>query len=375
MKKLIICLSLLATGLSQAQNFPARTPTPNDTLVSARILSDSRLRFSIYAPKATEVTVNGDFLAGQPAASLTKQANGVWTTTIGPLAPNLYTYDFTVDGIKTFDPKNPQYKESLNGLSNLVTIPGKETDYLSEKNVPHGRVEIVWYPSASLGITRRMHVYTPPGYEKSTAKLPVLYLLHGGGDNDASWMTVGRANFILDNLLAEGKMKPMLVVMPAGHTPTPGIHMGAGPEQDPFCIDFLGSVMPFIEKQYRVSTRREDRAIAGLSMGGIQVLNIALWHPEKFNYVIPLSTGYFPPVIKELEEKYQAVLKNQEINRINLLWIAMGGPADIAYQNNKNMMALFDKNQIKYQYVEVPGGHSFLAWRNNLHTFAPLLFR
>jgi enterochelin esterase-like enzyme len=375
MKKLIVCLSLLVAGLAQAQNFPARTPTPNDTLVSARVLPDSRIRFSIYAPKASEVTVNGDFSAMPSPTKLTKQENGVWSVLVGPLTPNLYTYDFTVDGIKTFDPKNPQFKESLSGLSNLVDMPNPSTDYLTVKNVPHGRVELVWYPSASLGITRRMHVYTPPGYEVSTARLPVLYLLHGGGDNDASWMTVGRANFILDNLLAEGKIKPMLVVMPAGHTPVPGFFMGAGPEQDPFCKDFLGSVMPYVEKQYRVSARREDRAIAGLSMGGVQALNIGLWNPEKFGYVLPLSTGYFPPVIKELEEKYAGVLKNPEINRLKLFWIAMGGPSDIAYQNNKNMMALFNKNGIKYQYTEVPGGHTFLAWRDNLKTFAPLLFR
>lgn len=375
MKKLIVCLSLLATGLVQAQNFPARTPTPNDTLVSARVLPDNRIRFSIYAPKATEVTINGDFSTMPSPTKLVKQENGVWSVLVGPLTPNLYTYDFTVDGIKTFDPKNPQFKESLNGLSNLVDMPNPSTDYLATKNVPHGKVDIVWYPSASLGINRRMHVYTPPGYETSTAKLPVLYLLHGGGDNDASWMTVGRANFILDNLLAEGKMKPMLVVMPAGHTPVPGFFMGAGPAQDPFCQDFLGSVMPYVEKQYRVSARREDRAIAGLSMGGVQVLNLALWNPDKFGYVLPLSTGYFPPVIKELEEKNQSVLKNPEINRFKLFWIAMGGSNDIAYQNNKNMMALFDKYGIKYKYTEVPGGHTFLTWRDNLHAFAPLLFR
>ncbi|MFD2933168.1 esterase [Spirosoma flavum] len=375
MKKVIFGLSLLVVGITQAQNFSGRPPTPNDTLVSAKVLPDSRMRFSIYAPKATDVTVGGDFLDSPTPAKLIKQENGVWSITLGPLAPNLYTYDFTVDGIKTFDPKNAQFKEGLNGLSNLAEIPGTATNYLTVKNVPHGVVEAVWYPSSSLGITRRMHIYTPPGYETMTNKLPVLYLLHGGGDNDASWMTAGRANFILDNLLAEGKIKPMLVVMPAGHTPQPGLHMGAGPEQDPFCQDFLGSVIPFVEKHYRVSTNRNDRAIAGLSMGGIQTLNIGLWNPEKFGYVLPLSTGYFPPVLKELDEKNQSVLKNPEINRLKLFWLAMGGPKDIAYQNNKNMMAIFDKYGIKYQYTEVPCGHTFLTWRDNLHAFTPLLFR
>jgi enterochelin esterase family protein len=136
----------------------------------------------------------------------------------------VYTYDFTVDGIKTFDPKNPMYKEGENGLSNLFELPGKESEYCAIKNVPHGKVETVWFASPSIGNTGRMHVYTPPGYEKGASKLPVLYLQHGGGDNDAAWTTAGRANFIMDNLLAEGKIKPMVVVMPMGH-PSAGFHM------------------------------------------------------------------------------------------------------------------------------------------------------
>jgi enterochelin esterase family protein len=167
----------------------------------------------------------------------------------------------------------------------------------------------------------------------------------------------------------------MVVVMPAGHVPGKAPAMGAGPDQDPFAKDLLSDIIPYVEKHYHVSAKREHRALAGLSMGGIQVMNIALFNPDKFNYVLPLSTGYFPPVLEELEKKYTTVLKNPKINQWKLFWIAMGGEKDIAYQNNKNTMALFDKYGIKYQYTEVPGGHTFLAWRNNLHTFAPLLFR
>ncbi|GAB2575819.1 esterase [Spirosoma areae] len=351
------------------------TNTPNDTLTSPKFLADGRVQLRIYAPKASDVTVSGDFPGGFPNQKLVKESTGVWSLTLGPLTPNVYTYDLRVDGVKTFDPKNPQFKESQNGVSNLFRLPGSEVDYLAIKDVPHGTVELVWYPSASLGITRRMHVYTPPGYATMTDKLPVLYLLHGGGDNDASWTTVGQANFILDNLLAEGKMKPMVVVMPAGHTSKPGLAMGAGPQQDPFAQDFLGDIIPYVEKHFRVSTGRNGRAIAGLSMGGIQTLNIALWHPDLFNDVVALSTGYFPPVLSELETKYASLLKSPQINQWKHFWIAQGGPTDIAYQNNKNMMALFDKNGIKYQYTEVPGGHSFLAWRNNLRQFVPLLFQ
>lgn len=352
-----------------------RSNTPNDTLTSPKMLADGRVQIRIYAPKATEVTASGDFPNGFPNQKLTKSENGVWTLTMGPLAPNVYTYDLNVDGVKTFDPKNPKFKESQNGVSNIFEVTGKETDYLAIKNVPHGRLESVWYPSSTLGIIRRMHVYTPPGYASMKEKLPVLYLLHGGGDNDGSWSSVGRANFILDNLLAEGKIKPMVVVMPAGHVPGTALAMGAGPEQDPFASDLLKDVIPFVEKNYNVSNKREHRALAGLSMGGIQTMNIALWNPQLFGYVLPLSTGYFPPVLTELESKYTQVLKNPEINKWKLFWIAMGGDKDIAYQNNKNTMAMFDKYGIKYQYTEVPGAHTFLAWRYNLYQFAPLLFR
>lgn len=354
-----------------------RIPTPNDTLVSVKPLDDNRLRFSIYAPEAKLVTVSGDFPEGFPNAKLTKDASGVWSfTTSKSLKPDVYTYDFTVDGVKTFDPKNVAYKESLNGLSNIFEFKGKENDFQSMKDVLHGKVEIVNYKSESLGgISRRLHVYLPPNYDKIKDKLPVFYLLHGGGDNDAAWTTVGRANLILDNLYAEGKLKPMIVVMPAGHTPVKGIAMGAGPEQDPFCQDLLKDIIPLIEKNYPVSTKREHRAIAGLSMGGIQTLNIALWNPKKFGYVYPMSTGYFAATIKELEEKHSATFKNPALNQFKLFTIGMGKDDPLAYKNNKAMMEYFDKQGIKYNYIETEGGHTFLVWRKNLAYIAPMLFR
>ena len=375
--KTIIGLFFLSfTALAQ---FPQRTPTPNDTLQSVRVLSDSKIKFSIYAPKATEVSVQGDFMLKFGVEKLTKEASGVWTYTTNYIVkPDVYTYDFTVDGIKVFDPKNATYKESNTGFSNLFEVKGEANDFQRLKDVPHGKIEKVLYQSTALGgITRRLHVYLPPNYDQiiKKEKLPVLYLLHGGGDNDASWTTVGRANLILDNLYAEGKLKQMIVVMPAGHTPAKGSPMGAGPAEDPFCQDFIKDIIPFVEKIYPVSTKREDRAIAGLSMGGIQTLNLALWNPEKFGYVFPLSTGYFPPLIKELEEKYDNVLKNPEIKNFKIFKIFMGGESDIAYKNNINTMALFDKYGIKYQYESIDGGHTFLVWRRNLRDFAPLLFR
>lgn len=352
-----------------------RIPTPNDTLQSTRVLTDGRVQFSIYAPEAASVTVSGDFPGGFPALALEKDYNGVWSAvTSEKVTPDLYSYDFRVDGLKVLDPKNPQFKEAENGLSNVFTVAGKEAEYLTIKEVPHGKVEIVWFPSAVLKNTGRMHVYTPPGYENMEEDLPVLYLQHGGGDNDASWTTIGKANFILDNLLAEGKIKPMIVVMPMGH-PAPGFHMEAGTEADPYYAQLFEDIIPYVEEHYRVSTDPEDRAFAGLSMGGLQALNIGLFHPEKFGYVLPLSTGYFPPQLKTLEEKYSKALKNPAINKLKLFWISMGGEADIAYQNGKNTLALLDKYGIKYQTHDYPAGHTFLTWRHDLLTFAPLLFR
>jgi enterochelin esterase-like enzyme/acetyl esterase/lipase len=358
-------------------NMFQRAPTPNDTLSSVKVLSDGKVRFSIYAPLAEEVSLSGDFPGAFPNVKLTKTSNGVWTfTTSKALVPDVYTYDFNVDGIKTFDPKNKQYKESLNGFSNLYEIVGPENDFQSMKNVPHGKLEIINYKSSALeGLDRRLHVYTPPNYDKTKGKLPVLYLLHGGGDSDAAWSTVGKANMILDNLYAQNKLKPMIVVMPAGHTPLKGVAMGAGPDQDPFCLDMLQDIIPLIEKSYRVSPKREHRAVAGLSMGGIQTLNLALWNPEKFAYVYPMSTGYFENTIKEIEEKHSAILKNPALNKFNLFTIGMGKDDQLAYKNNQAMMTLLKKYNINFNYVETEGTHSFMVWRRNLAYIAPFLFK
>jgi enterochelin esterase-like enzyme len=323
--------------------------------------------------------VAGDYPSGYPAIPMDKGFDGVWTAySKSAVTPDFYTYDITVDGIRTLDPKNSVFKESNTGFSNMYEVIGNENDFQAIRNVPHGRVEKLFYKSQSLdGANRRLHVYLPPNYEKLYAKkkLPVLYLLHGGGDNDASWTTAGRANFILDNLYAEGKIKPMIVVMTTGHTPAKGNAMGAGPDGDPFSKDFLNDVIPFVESNYNVSNKRGDRAIAGLSMGGLQTMNIALWNPEKFAYVFPLSTGYFPNLIKELEEKHLATLSNKTIQQFKKLKIYMGGESDIAYQNNINTMKLFDKLNIKYEYENIPGGHTFIVWRRNLANLAQLLFK
>jgi enterochelin esterase family protein len=308
----------LVTAPVASANPLQRPATPNDTLKPVRILTDNNVVLSIYAPEAKEVTVIGDYAKVYGADKLTKADNGVWSVTVGPLAPDVYTYDFTVDGVRTFDPKNPQYKEGQNNLSNVFEVPGKENDFQSVKNVPHGKVETVWFASSVMHNTSRMHVYTPPGYEKMKNKLPVLYLQHGGGDDDAAWTTAGKANFILDNLLAEGKIKPMVVVMAMGH-PAEGFFMQPDTDTDPFYKQFFTDIVPYIESHYNVSNKREDRAFAGLSMGGIQALNMAIYHADKFGYVIPLSTGYFPDQLKTLEEKHADALKKSSNKQTEII--------------------------------------------------------
>jgi len=365
----LVCFSLAGNA-----QFPGYKPTPGDTLKSIRISADKKVTFSIYAPKASEVTVSGDFQQTFGALKLQKDQVGIWSVTVGPVTPDLYTYDFSVDGLKVVDPKNIQLKEGAGGYSNLLEVTGKEAEYMAVKNVPHGKLEKVWFNAGTLGKTSRVHVYTPPGYENVKGKLPVLYLQHGGGDNDASWATAGRANFILDNLLAEGKMKPMIVVMPFGN-PGGGFFSGAGVEADPYYNYFFKDLVPYIESHYNVGTSRESRAYAGLSMGGLQALNMGIFYPEKFAYVLPLSTGFFPEILQSMEEKFASNLKNPEINKLKLFWIAMGGEKDIAYKNGENTKALFDKFGIKYQTNSYPAGHTFITWRHNLVEFAPLLFK
>lgn len=355
-----------------------RPITPNDTLHSVQVLNDGRVKFSIYSPDANEVLVQGDYDRTFAPDTLTKDNDGVWTfTTDYSVFPDVYAYEFSVNGTKVVDPKNHWVKENWpNGFANLFEIKSNENEFQQIKDVPHGKLEVVYYKSKSLGeIQRRMRVYLPPGYDTLKEKLPVLYLLHGGGDTDDGWSEMGRANFILDNLYSKGVAKKMIIVMPNGHTPSLGIKMGAGPSQDPYCTELLNDIMPFVEKNYKVKTGRNNTAIAGLSMGGIQTLNIALWNPNKFGYVFPMSTGYFPPIIKEIEENYSQILKNPELNMFKLFIVGMGKSDPLAYNNNKEMMSMLNKYGIKFTYRETEGSHTYPVWRRNLFFIADKLFK
>ncbi len=361
MKRFLILVAAVCCTLPMAAQW-GRRPTPNDTLQSTRVLPDGKVLFQIYAPEAKTVSVSGDLPWNAPIHFL-KAENGVWKGICEGLGEGVFRYNFTVDGVRVQDPKAPLSAEQ----SSLLTVG---EGYI--KDVPHGAVAQRFYFSKPLGEMRRMHVWTPAGYEKSNAKLPVLYLIHGGGDNDASWPGVGAAGWILDNLLAEGKIVPMVVVMPNGTiTNVPN-------EVPPFAEDMVTSIIPFIEANYNVKTDADNRAMAGLSMGGMETIETAFNHPELFRYVWVLSASFAPgqdPAAESarLKVKENVAKMNKQFKR---LVFTQGGPTDIAYQNCQNTRAQLDKDGLKYEYMEnAQAGHSWATWRADLQTLAPTLFK
>jgi enterochelin esterase-like enzyme len=366
----------------RAQNF-GRTPTPNDTLVSFRILPDNRINFSIYAPKAETVLLSSsDMLNLMRGTEMTKADNGVWSTIVGPIDPGAYRYNFNVDGVSVIDPRNPFTSQANTNTWSLINISG--SDFMDTKDVPRGAVAEVTYYSKSLQRFRRMHVYTPPGYESGKGRYPIFYLLHGAFDCDDAWTSVGRAGFILDNLIAEKKAKPMVVIMPAGHTGPFRFGQPIGDSRrDEFLQDFLTDVMPYAENHYRVYTDRKHRAIAGLSMGGAQTLNAAFSNLDKFAYVGVYSSGIFgisggftgEPTGPKWVEQHKAALENPKLkNGLKLLWFATGAD-DFLVETSRATVELFKKHGFDVVYNETSGGHTWINWREYLNEFAQLLFQ
>jgi enterochelin esterase-like enzyme len=361
---------------------------------SPEVTPDKRVTFRLYAPDATTVSLRGGDIPA-PArsnADFKKGSNGVWEMTTGAVEPGAYRYVYVVNGVGVIDPRNTAISESNTTTWSVVTVPG--SDVMDTTKVPHGTVSTVYYDSTALGRTRRMHVYTPPGYESGKGNYPVFYLLHGAGDCDDSWTSVGRANFILDNLIASNKAKPMIVVMPAGHTNAGGGGRGAGapggpPPRDEFLEDFTKDVMPYVEKHYRVTADRSHRAIAGLSMGGSQTLNIAIPALDKFAYVGVYSSGLLgggrgaapaagtpaPPFAAAWEQQNLASLDNAATKKgLKLFWFSTGAE-DGLMPTTKNTVELLKKHGFSPVMKESPGGHTWLNWRSYLIEFAPQLFR
>ncbi len=365
----LVLAGLLASTV--AAQPPRRKPTPNDKLVSPEVQADRKVTFRIYAPKAAGVALRGDWMEGGKPATLTKDKDGVWSVSVGPLVPDFYSYSFSVDGVKTVDPKNATIKQGLASLDSMFFLPGKEAVFQENRPVPHGEIRKVWYSSRTLEMQRRMHVYTPPGYEAGRERYPVLYLLHGGGDDDSGWSTVGRAGFILDNLLAQKKARPMLIVMPNGSLPR--TLAGA---QDRFSRELVEEIIPDVEKRYRVLAGPEYRALAGLSMGGGQTLRVVTTHPDRFAYVAVWSAGLNRANAAAYVKRNAAFFEDaKKINKTVKLFSICVGDKDFALAGSKALAEVLKKHGIKHELHVSGGGHTWINWRHYLHELAPRLFR
>ena len=379
-------LSVLALGLvSFASHSLAQTPPP--AVTSPEVKADRQVTFRVFAPKAQAVRLSSTDIFGlTPKGEMTKAENGVWEISIGPIDPGAYRYNFNVDGVAVMDPRNPSVSESNNNAWSMVYLPG--ADFMETRDVPRGAVASVTYYSKTLGKFRRMHVYTPPGYDTGTQRYPIFYLLHGAGDSDDSWTSVGRAGFIIDNLIAANKAKPMVIVMQAGHTaPFDFSRPPSGAPRTPnfnddFVKDFVNDIMPYAETHYRVLRDRHNRAIAGLSMGGAHTLNIAIPHIDEFAYVGVFSSGIFgiaggPAGAAEgptWEQQHLAELDDPSAKKsLKLFWFATGRD-DMLLSSSKATVELFKKHGYDPVFQESAGAHTWTNWREYLNEFAPRLF-
>lgn len=357
--------------------------TPVTALRSPEVNPDRSVTLRFRAPQATQVDVVGEIMQGKGPGPMTKGDDGIWTATVGPLPPEIWSYNFRIQGVDVTDPSNPSIKPTPPGqiMSSFVEVPGDSPAFYDSRPVPHGDVRMMLYESKSMGVTRWLWVYTPPGYDQSTARYPVLYLLHGNGEAQNGWVMNGRANIILDNLIADRKAVPMLVVMPQGHALQGA---GVGPlERIPgetsmfserFPKDLLDEVIPLVEKRFRVQANADRRAIAGLSMGGGQALTIGLANTDRFHYVLGYSAavgGQFVNPEETLQkQRAAAALTN---SRLKLLWISVGRQ-DFLFQSNKKFSEDLTAAGVKVSYRETEGAHVWSVWRKNLNETLPMLF-
>lgn len=346
---------------------PARVTSPV-------VAPDRKVTFRLMAPKVSEVLLSGEFMSG--SKPLEKNADGLWSITVGPLDPEVYHYNLTIDGVRSIDPGNADVKtgSTPSTLQSILEVSGDTPAFYDRQPVPHGEVRTHWYESKSLGTLRRVTVYLPPGYDAdAAARYPVLYLFHGANADETAWIRLGRANLILDNLLAAGKTRPFIVVMPFGYGVPPGTGYG-GDNTARFSRDLLEDVIPFVESHYRASAGREHRAIVGLSMGGGQALNIGLNHVDLFSHIGGFSSGLGNAA--DFPKTYAAPLTaSAAVNQqLKLLWIGCG-TEDGAMARNREFSAFLTAGGIKHTFRETPGAHTWMVWRRYLHGVAPLLFR
>lgn len=369
-----------------------------ERLISPEVSASRDVTFRINAPHAQSVKLSGNWMpmvanpngqgSSRQLVELTKDENGIWSATVEAMEPELYGYSFIVDGVNTLDPANLKIaRDGTFRNESLLYIPGEASDLYWAKTGPKGTVHHVWYDSETLNLTRKMLVYTPPGYESSTESYPVLYLLHGGGGDEEAWSTLGTAPNILDNLINSGKAKPMLVVMTNGNPnqaaantitpaiPTEDLPVG-GMGSMLFEKSLVADVIPYIESHFRVKNDKENRALTGLSMGGLQTINTSLQHPALFDYYGVMSMGFadlsrfgIEVDISDRDKQIKALKKSDP----SLYWIACGKD-DFLFQSVITMRSELDKNKFDYVYRESEGGHTWTNWRIYLSEFATMLF-
>jgi enterochelin esterase-like enzyme len=353
--------------------FVLAAPAFGQQMISPEVHADRRVTFRLRAPRADEVQLRCE---GVPNSPMKKGDEGVWSFTTESMEPDIYSYAFEVDGLRTLDPRNPLLKYNLLNFDSELHVPGPKSLLWEVNDVPRGQLHRHFYRSAVAGEQRDFIVYTPPGYDASARKrYPVLYLLHGYSDDSTAWSTVGRANVILDNLIARGQAKPMIVVMPLGYGTMEIVKAGWSRVRDRelwqrnvdnFRDQLLGELIPQTEKGYRIEADRESRAIAGLSMGGTQSLMIGLNNLNRFAWIGAFSSGGLDT---NFAAQYPA-LKPQP----RLLWIACGKD-DRLIETNRQLSEWLKMKKFEHAWVETPGGHSFRVWRRYLADFAPQLFQ
>ncbi|MBS1212785.1 MAG: axe1-6A 3 [Proteobacteria bacterium] len=409
----VVACSLLGTLFAQAPppGVAGRGGPQTPSIKSPEVLPDGRVTFRLSAPKASEVRLYGQWPDGTMNTPMSKDADGVWSVTTGPLKPDLWMYYYVVDGIRSLDPRNVSVVSVELNYMNTVFVPGPSAAPYQVNDVPHGSLNIDWYASPSLKLTRRVYVYTPPGYRGGSERYPVLYLLHGGGGDEEEWTTLGRTPQILDNLIAQGKAKPMIVVMTNGNANQTAIQslvplasgaargLGASPGAPPvesrvFSDSLVADVIPYIEKNYRAIPDRRSRAVAGLSMGGAQSIHASLNHSDKFAWVGLFSPGCpaLPGVRKTIDPppgktgagwgerlNLDALDKlfpkaDAKSTSFRMLYISIG-LADGLLDSTREFGGWLKSRNIAYVNVEVPGyAHVWSFWRIALVDFAPRLF-
>lgn len=394
MKKAFLTTAILLSGFSL---FAQESLWNQINVVSPQINSDTTVTFRLNAPKAANVSVTGDFLPKQKittpmgemeipgVAGLTKNADGVWEYTTARLSPELYSYNFIVDDLRVNDPSNVYLTRDIASLSNIFIIPGEHADNYAVNDVPHGTVSKVWYDSTTLGMKRRMSVYTPAGYETGDRSYPVFYLLHGMGGDEEAWLSLGRASQILDNLIAQGKAEPMIVVMTNGNPSqeaAPGeSHYGLTQPTISKTMDgafetAFPDVVAFVDSAYRTIPDKQHRAIAGLSMGGFHACHISKQYPDMFDYVGLFSAAILPrnevqsPIYADMEKKLETQFEAQP----RLYWIGIG-KTDFLYDANVAFRKTLDAHNYPYTYFESPDGHIWKNWRLYLLEFTPRIFK